>query len=139
MWADKTSGATIDEAMKFIEANTEVGEFISVIPEGCDIAFLTGRRINFRHQVLIPGFLSLQDELDAIAALKRDNVRFIFVPNRAMREFGSFEFGKDFYQTLGNYIEENYEVVKVFGISGDQQPIVGQPPFFIKAYKKKGA
>ena len=139
LYADKTSGATIDEAMKFIEANTDAGEFISVIPEGNDIAFMTGRRINFRHQVLLPGFLSAQDELDAIAALKRDNVRFIFVPNRAMREFGYFEFGKDFYQTLGNYIEENYEIVKVFGVSGDQQPVVGQLPFFIKAYKRKGA
>ena len=139
LYADRTSGAAIDEAMRFIEANTEVGEFISVIPEGNDIAFMTGRRINFRHQVLIPGFLSQQDELDAIAALKRDNVRFIFVPNRAMREFGYFEFGKDFYQTLGSYIEDNYEIVKVFGVSGDQQPVVGQLPFFIKAYKKKGA
>jgi 4-amino-4-deoxy-L-arabinose transferase-like glycosyltransferase len=138
LFADKTSGPAIDRAMKFIEANTSERDFIAIVPEGCDIAFLTGRRINFRHQVLIPGFLSQQDELDAIAALMRDNVRFIFVPNRPMMEFGSLEFGKDFYQTLGNYIEENYQVVEIFGLSGDQQPVVGQLPFFIKAYKKKG-
>jgi hypothetical protein len=54
-----------------------------------------------------------------------------------MREFGYFEFGKDFYQTLGSYIEAHYEVIKVFGIAEGQQPVVGQMPFFIKAYRKK--
>ncbi len=81
---EKESGPAIAKTLRFIEANTAPGDFISVIPEGSDLGFLTGRRINFRHQVLLPDFLSQQDELDAIEALKRGDVRYIFVPNRAM-------------------------------------------------------
>lgn len=137
LYGENYSAPVIDQALKFIEANTQVGDFISVLPEGNDFAFMTGRRINFRHQVLIPDFLSQQDELDAIEALKRGDVRYIFVPNRAMREFGAYEFGKDFYQTLGNWIEENYSVEKILGIEDGREPVVGQPPFFIKIYKRK--
>lgn len=139
LFADKNSGPAIAAAMKFIELNTAEDEFIAVLPEGNDLAFLTGRRISFRHQVLIPGFLSEQDEIDAIATLERDNVRFIFVPNRAMREFGAVEFGRDYNRILGRHIEDNYQVVEIFGLSGDQRPVVGRPPFFIKAYRKKGS
>lgn len=134
---ERESGPVLDAALKFIEANTAPGEVIAVVPEGNDLAFLSGRRINLRHQVLIPGFLGQQDELDAIAALKNSNVRYIFIPNRAMREFGSVAFGQDFYQTLGNWIEENFQVVEVFGISEGQIAEVGKPPYFIKVYKKK--
>ncbi len=132
------TGPEIEATLKFIQANTAERETIAVLPEGNDLAFLTGRRINLRHQVLIPGFMSKQDELDAIAALKRDNVRYIFIPDRAMREFGSVAFGRDFYQTLGNWIEENYETVEVFGVPAGQHPMIGEEPFFIKVYKRKG-
>ena len=132
------TGPTIDAALKFIEANTVQGEVIAVLPEGNDLAFLTGRRIDLRHQVLIPGFMSEQDEVAAIAALKKDKVRYIFVTNRAMREFGSVAFGQDFYETLGNWIDENYETVQVFGMPAGQQPVIGEPPFFIRVCKRKG-
>jgi len=136
LYGERYSGPALSETLKFIEANIAEGEFIAVLPEGCDIGFLTGRRMNFRHQVLIPSFLSEQDELDAIAALKKENIRYIFIPNRAMREFGKVEFGRDFYQTLGRYIEENYHVETIFGLTGDQKAVVGQPPFFVKVYKR---
>ncbi len=134
---EKESGPVIDAALKFIEANTSAGDFIAVVPEGNDLAFLTGRRINLRHQVLQPDFLSAQDELDAIEALSRDNVRYIFMPNRAMQEFGKVEFGRDYNQTLGNWIEDNYQVVRVFGISEGQKPETGKPPYFIKVYERR--
>ena len=79
-----------------------------------------------------------RDEITAIDALKKDNVRYIFITNRAMREFGALAFGQDFYQTLGGWIEENYQVTEVFGTPAGQKPIIGEPPFFIKVYKKKG-
>ncbi len=131
------TGPVIGEALRFIETNTRPDDHIAVLPEGNDLAFLTGRRINFRHQVLLPDFLSQQDELDAIEQLRRDNVRYIFVPNRAMREFGTVAFGRDFYQTLGGWIEENYRVVKTFGIAEGEEAEIGMPKFFIKVYERK--
>ena len=137
LYGENLSAPAIDQTLKFIEENTAVGDFIGIMPEGNDLAFLTGRRIDLRHQVLIPGFLSENDELDAIDALERDNVRYIFVPNRAMREFGKVEFGRDFYKTLGDWIELNYRVVKVFGIRENEIPETGTPPFWIKVYERK--
>ena len=137
VYVEKESGPVIAETLRFIEANTAPNDIISVMPEGNDLAFLTGRRINLRHQVLLPDFLSQQDELDAIDDLKRGNVRYIFVPNRAMREFGHVAFGKDFYQTLGGWIEENYRVVKIFGIPDGQSAEIGDAGFFIKVYERK--
>ncbi|MEP6787423.1 MAG: glycosyltransferase family 39 protein [Acidobacteriota bacterium] len=135
---ENDTGPVIDATLKFIEANTAVDETIAVLPEGNDLAFLTGRRIDLRYETLDPGFLSQQGELDAIAALKRDNVRYIFILNRPMTEFGATAFGRDFYQSFGNWIEENYEVVEVFGVPTGQRPEIGEGPFFIKVYKRKG-
>ena len=134
---EKESGPVISETLRFIEAKTSPGDFISVLPEGNDLAFLTNRRINFRHQVLLPDFLSRQDELDAIEALKRGNVRYVFITNRPMREFGAVAFGKDFYQTLGGYITENYRLAKTFGVPDGPEPEIGDPRYFIKAYERK--
>ena len=103
------------------------------------LAFLTGRRVNLRHQILIPDFMSTEDELDAIAALERDRVRFVFILNRAMSEFGATSFGRDFNQTLGSWIEENFDVVEVFGGSPDEEPVIGEGPFFVKVYERRGA
>ncbi len=136
--AERGSGPTIDAALEFIEANTAEYEVIAVLPEGNDVAFLTGRRINLRHQVLIPGFLGEQDEKDAIEALKNGNVRYIFITNRPMREFGATAFGEDFYTILGSFIDKNYETVAAFGSPGDSDPKIGGPQFFIKVLQRKG-
>ena len=137
MVAERGSGPAIGEAIEFIEKNTAENEVIAVLPEGNDLAFLTGRRINFRHQVLIPGFLTEQDERDAIDALEKGGVRYILIANRPMREFGATAFGEDFYMTLGGYIRENFETVAVFGGQGSPEPRIGEPKFFIKALKRQ--
>ena len=135
--AERGSGPTIGEAVEFIENNASKNETIAVLPEGNDLAFLTGRRINLRHQVLIPGFLSAEDEMHAIDALERDDVRYILVANRPMREFGATTFGEDFYMTLGSYIRENFETVAVFGSPKNPDLKIGDPEFFIKALRRK--
>ena len=135
--AEHGSGPTIGEAVEFIENNASKNETIAVLPEGNDLAFLTGRRINLRHQVLIPGFLSAEDEMHAIDALERDDVRYILVANRPMREFGATTFGEDFYMTLGSYIRENFETVAVFGSPKNPDLKIGDPEFFIKALRRK--
>ena len=135
--AERGSGPVIAEAFRFIEGNTVENEVIAVLPEGNDLAFLTARRINLRHQVLIPGFLSEPDERQSIDALEKANVRYILITNRPMREFGATAFGEDFYLTLGSYIRENFEVAAVFGDPAAADPNIGDPKFFIKALKRR--
>jgi len=134
LFAPRSSGQAIDEALKFIESHTTPGESIAVFPEGSDLAFLTRRRMPFRHQILIPGLMSEEDERKVIERLRQEPIRYVFVVNRPMREFGSEAFGRDFYPELGRWIDERYRVVKVCGGAPDGRLQIGDPTFFIKVF-----
>jgi len=135
VYIDRRSGEIIKQTLAFIETNTGPDDYISVIPEGNAIAFLTKRRINFRHQILIPDFLSEEDELRAINKLKKQKIEYIFLTNRMMTEFGKDIFGRHFYTKLFNWIEANYEVAEVIGIPGEKGVEIGDRRYFIKVYK----
>jgi hypothetical protein len=136
LFAPVVTGQAIREAMDFISASTLPGEAIAVLPEGSDLAFLTGRRIPLRHQILIPGLMRDRDEQEAIARLQQDRVRYVLVVNRPMREFGLEAFGRDFYQQLGGWIEANYHLVKVCGAAENGNLQIGDPRFFIKILER---
>lgn len=135
MLAPAVTGPAIDEAMRFIESNTNPSDPIVVLPEGVDLAFLTGRRSPLRHQILIPGLMLPADEIAAIETLRGLPVRFVLIVNRPMREFGAEAFGRDFYQDLGRFVEDNYRLIKVCGESIRTEPQIGDPGFFIKIYE----
>lgn len=131
--APSVTGPAIEEALRFIEANTRPSEPIAVFPEGVDLAFLTGRGTPFRHQILIPGLMLPADERRSIETLR--TVRYVLIVNRPMREFGAEAFGTDFYQDLGRFIDENYELVRICGKTEDRNPRIGDSGFFIKIYR----
>ncbi len=140
LYLPPSSGAAISEALDFIQSQTSANEAIAVVPEGSDLAFLSGRRMPLRHQILIPDFMSEQDERAAIATLQRERVRFVFLVNRPMREFGKEGFGRDYDQTLGSWISEHYRLVKICGAMRDapsDQLQIGDPNFFIKVLERK--
>ncbi len=78
-----------------------------------------------------------EDELKAIERLQQDRVRYVLVVNRPMREFGQEAFGRDFYMQLGQWIEANYRVMKVFGSTKNDNPQIGSPGFFIKVFERR--
>jgi hypothetical protein len=137
LFAPKVTGQAIDEALRFIESQTAPGESIAVFPEGSDLAFLTARRTPFRHQILIPGLMSEDDELKVIERLRREPIRYVFIVNRPMREFGAEAFGLDFYTELGAWIDERYRLIKVCGSSRDERLQIGDPVFFIKIFESR--
>jgi len=132
---NRRDGEIINQTLRFIENNTSRGEIISVLPEGNALAFLTNRRINLRHQIFIPDFLDEKGELSVIKKLREAKVKYIFLVNRKMAEFGKDNFGRDFYTTLMDWIESNYEIVEVFGAPGQNNIEIGNDKFFIKVYK----
>jgi hypothetical protein len=134
LFAPNVTGPAIDEALRFIESSTSPGESIAVFPEGSDLAFLTRRRMPLRHQILIPGLMSEEDERKVIEQLLREPIRYVLIVNRPMREFGAEAFGRDFYPVLGRWIDEHYHVVKVCGGAPDRQLQIGDPVFFIKVF-----
>ena len=66
-------------------------------------------------------------------------MRFLFIVNRPMREFGREKFGRDFYRPLGRAIEERYTLNRVLGDSGSPQAEIGDRDFFIKVYERINA
>jgi len=136
LFAPRVTGNEIREALDFIRHSTQPNETIAVLPEGSDLAFLTGRRISLRHQILIPGLMSDEDELRAIERLQQDRVRYVLIVNRPMREFGQEALGRDFYTQLGQWIEANYRLVKTFGSLQNSNPQIGDSGFFIKVFER---
>ncbi len=137
LFAPKVTGNEIREALEFVRHWTQPNETIAVLPEGNDLAFLAGRRISLRHQILIPGLMSEDDEQAAIRRLQQGRIRYVLIVNRPMREFGQEAFGRDFYTRLGEWIEANYRLAKVFGSQQTANPQIGDTGFFIKLYERR--
>ncbi len=130
LYVTQENAQATQEAFDFLAANAAPDDAIAVVPEGSSLAFLTGHRMPLRHQILIPGFMDASEEQRAIAKLAA--VKFVLVLNRPMREFGYEAFGRDYYQTMGQYLAENFRVVKVCGAVQDERQQIGAAHFFIK-------
>jgi hypothetical protein len=76
--------------------------------------------------------MNVEGEHAAIDQLRQANVRHILIVNRSMAEFGSKVFGEDYNPLLGQWIEENYQLVEVCGENPDPSLQIGDPEFFIK-------
>jgi len=134
LYTTRPVGQAMHEAIDFITARTAPDEAIAVLPEGSDLAFLSGRRMPLRLQIFLPGFLDEPGERDEIRRLQQAPVRYLLIVNRPVREFGAEALGRDYFPTLGRWIEEHYRLALVCGIAHDHQLQIGDPAFFIKIY-----
>lgn len=130
-------GLPVDRTLEYIALHSNPGEYILALPEGSSLNFLADRPAPLRKEILTPGLLDRREELDAIRILLEKNVRFIFLFNRPTSEFDAKIFGRDYYRTLMEWIESNYEVDAVFGDGATAESQIGDAPFFIKCYKRK--
>jgi 4-amino-4-deoxy-L-arabinose transferase-like glycosyltransferase len=132
-------GNAFREALDFIAERTTPDDAIAVLPEGSDLAFLGERRMALRLQIFLPGFLDEQGERAEIARLQASRARYAIIVNRPMHEFGADVFGHDYFVTLGRWIDEQYQLVKVCGESGDEEGLVGDQDFFVKIFELRNA
>jgi Dolichyl-phosphate-mannose-protein mannosyltransferase len=132
-------GEAFREALDFIAERSNRDDAIAVLPEGSDLAFLGERRMALRLQIFHPGFLDAQGERAEIARLQASRARYALIVNRSMHEFGADVFGRDYFPTLGRWIDENYRLVKVCGESQDERLQIGDQVFFIKIFEIRGA
>ncbi len=130
LYVTQENAQATQAALDFLAAYSTSTDTIAVVPEGSSLAFLAGRRMPLRHQILIPDFMDAAEEQRAIAKLAE--VKYVLVLNRPMREFGREAFGRDYYQTMGRYLDENFRVVKVCGAAQDERLQIGAAHFFIK-------
>ena len=139
LYVRRPIGEAFREALDFIAERSAPDDAVAVLPEGSDLAFLGERRMALRLQIFHPGFLDEQGERAEIARLQASRARYALIVNRSMREFGADVFGRDYFPTLGRWIEENYRLVKVCGESQDERLQIGDRAFFVKIFELRGA
>ena len=132
LYTTRQIGPVYRAALDFIGAHTQPNEAIAVLPEGSDLTFLSGRHMPLRHQILIPGLMSERDETAAIELLERQQVRYVLIVNRPMREFGAVAFGRDYYPRLEDWLGRHYHLTQMFGAAGRADVQIGAAEFFIK-------
>jgi 4-amino-4-deoxy-L-arabinose transferase-like glycosyltransferase len=130
-------GKAFDEATAFIKTETATNDYVAVMPEGTSLLFFTGRKNPLREEITTPGFLDAAGEERAIRSIQETDTKLIFIANRATSEFGPIRFGLDYNQRLMSWIKENYEEGEVFGPSHDPNLKIGDPIFFLRAYRLK--
>jgi 4-amino-4-deoxy-L-arabinose transferase-like glycosyltransferase len=139
MMAVPDLGEAMNEAISFIKRETAEGEPVAVMPEGTSLNFFTDRPNPLREEITTPGYLDREGEERAIKQLVQSNTRLVLVTNRATSEFGPRVFGRDYCQTLMQWIEQNFEECAILGPDHNPNQEIGDKTFFIRAYRKKAA
>jgi len=134
MIAEPDVGQAWNEALAYIERNTQPGDAVAVMPEGTSLDFLSGRRNPLREEITTPGFLDAAGEARAIRQLQEAHTDLILITNRSTAEFGPAAFGRDYCQQLMRWIDAHYTVCAMFGPVKDRNLRIGDKPFFIRAY-----
>ena len=132
-------GEAMNQAITFIKRETAEGDAVAVLPEGTSLSFFTDRPNPLREEITTPGYLDAEGEERAIQQLVRSNTQLVLVTNRATSEFGPRVFGRDYCQTLMQWIEQNFEECAILGPDHDPNQQIGDKTFFIRAYRKKAA
>jgi hypothetical protein len=130
-------GQAWNEALGYIERNTAPSDAIAVMPEGTSLDFFSGRRNPLREEITTPGFLDEAGEARAIRQLRDSDTKLVLLTNRLTSEFGAAVFGRDYCQTLMQWVEANYEPCAMFGPDKNPDLQIGDRTFFIRAYCRK--
>ena len=139
MVSDPEIGQAFNEALAYIARYTAPTDAIAVLPEGTALTFLSSRRNPLREEIITPGYLDAESELRAIRQLRDANTALILIPNRPTREFGPAVFGRHYCQRLMRWIDTHYAPCAIFGPVKDPSLQIGDPPFFLRAYCRRGA
>jgi hypothetical protein len=129
-------GEPLQAAIRYVEERTAQDDYVLALPVATTINFLTARRYPLREEIVHPGFLTGDKELDAIERIKTRNTPLILIANLDTSEFRDRTFGVDYNQPLMWWISENYHVAARFDSANSHGAKLGDKPFFILAYEK---
>ncbi|MEW6130927.1 MAG: hypothetical protein AB1757_28105 [Acidobacteriota bacterium] len=130
-------GIAFDKAIEYINRESDENDYVAVMPEGTSLNFFTRRANPLREEITTPGFLDAEGEERTIKRLAETQTKLILIANRATSEFGPIRFGRDYNQRLMQWIKDHYEESEVLGPVDNQDLQIGDPIFFLKAYRRK--
>lgn len=128
-------GVPMAAAIAYAKEKTKPDDYVLTLPQATMINFLAARRYPLREEIVHPGFLAEEKELDAIDRIKAHRVPLILVVNLLTPEFRDRSFGADYNQELMRWITENYRLTARFEYQPVRKPPPDREPFFILAYE----
>jgi hypothetical protein len=129
-------GQPLMAAIRYAEEHTKPGEYVLALPVATTINFMAARPYPLREEIVHPGFLTDEKEIQAIERIKSRQVPLVLVANQITAEFRDRLFGADYNQELMRWITENYHLVERFESPRRQGANSGNEPFFILAYER---
>ncbi|MBO0861618.1 MAG: glycosyltransferase family 39 protein [Chloracidobacterium sp.] len=129
-------GGPLQAAIQYAQERTGPDDYLLAAPEATTINFLAARRYPLKEEIILPGFLTGQKELDAIERIKDRKTPLILVVNIDTSEFGDHAFGVDYNEGLMRWIVENYRLAARFDSAISHHAKLGDKPFFILAYER---
>jgi hypothetical protein len=116
----------LQETINFITTHTAPGEKILAVPSDAGINFMSGRPPALYNVMFLPGLLdSHADEVEAIAQLDSEHVRYAIVSGRRFNGYGYQHFGGDYNRLFDARIKREGGPVASFG---DGKPAAGTNP-----------
>jgi len=129
-------GGPLQNAIRYVEQRTGPDDYVLAAPQGTTINFLAARHYPLREEIIHPGFLTGEKELDAIERIKTREPSLILIANFDTNEFRDRAFGVDYNQELVRWVNENYHLAARFDSADSHNAKLGDKPFFILAYER---
>jgi len=129
-------GEPLQAAIRYAETHTKPDDYVLALPVATTINFMAARRYPLREEIVHPGFLTDEKEIDAIERIRSRQVPLVLVANQITSEFRDRVFGGDYNQELMRWITENYHLAARFESAHRQGANFSNEPFFILAYER---
>jgi len=129
-------GEPLQAAIRYVEERTGPDDYLLAAPQATTINFLAARSYPLREEIILPGFLAGEKELDAIGRIKARKTPLILIVNIDTPEFRDRAFGVDYNQELLRWVSENYRLAARFDSAKSRNAKLGDKPFFILAYER---
>ena len=114
-----TRGAEfVDQAIRFLRAESDVDDQILVLPEGAMINYQTRRPSPVAYVNLCPPEITMYGEQNILKRLRNSPADYVVLVNKDVTEYGKVCFGApDYGPELMQWVNSNYVVECVFGNS----------------------
>ncbi|HVE65248.1 MAG TPA: hypothetical protein VNC59_01610 [Thermoanaerobaculia bacterium] len=119
-------------ALADLRARVRAGGAIATFPEAGIFNWVLDRRNPLAQDQFFPGHLDAAAEEDSIARLRAGPSDAVVLLNVLTIGHGRTAFGRDYLQSLGRFLDEEYRTAAVFGPGATARPRIGDRDFFIE-------
>lgn len=124
----KTTAAAapvLQSTLNWIDSHTESGEAVLAVPADAGIDFMSDRKVALYNPMFLPGLLyDRAEEMEAIARLKAEGVRYAVVDKRNFDRYPQEKFGIEYNRPFAAWIERDPPVAEF----GDGARVGGENP-----------